>query len=222
MPRCITTPQFYIPTLRSHKIERTNNRNIYEIMYTDCDGIESEELEEKANENEIDKWIGISDEEKCEKIRSFWISLNERTKKKTIIKAPLYGSDVKGSLFPNNMTEWNINNFKGVDSLIHKMNRAKWMDGIHTSFLYFGTRDSAFAFHFEDCKLNSISYNHYGAPKIWYGIAEEYGVDVERMVRLATPNNICSQILQHKSILIKPEAFVENQIPYTMVCSFLK
>lgn len=39
--------------------------------------------------------------------------------------------------------------------------------GLHTSYLYLGTKHSFFPIHVEDANLLSINYLHFGHPKVW-------------------------------------------------------
>lgn len=42
---------------------------------------------------------------------------------------------------------------------------------------------STFCWHFEDLMLHSINYNHYGKPKLWYGIPESHREKFDRVVK---------------------------------------
>ena len=53
----------------------------------------------------------------------------------------------------------------------------KW----HNNFI--GMKFSTFCWHYEDLMLNSINYNHYGKPKLWYSIPCDERVKFEKVVR---------------------------------------
>lgn len=132
--------------------------------------------------------------------------MRERTKegKKDLKSAPVYATDVPGILMSSQIERWNINNFKHPDSLIHGMEPENWLAGVYTSYLYIGTQGTVFSFHVEDYNLNSISFNHYGAPKVWYGIPESYSAEFEKFCKGAFPKIYkgCSAPLRHKTLLV--------------------
>lgn len=85
--------------------------------------------------------------------RDYWRSLN--------FNPPLYGSDVKGSLFETD-SSWNLNNLRGL--LSSGLDDAR-IAGINDPYFYFGAWRTTFAWHCEDLHLPSINYLHYGRPK---------------------------------------------------------
>ncbi|XP_044019537.1 lysine-specific demethylase 4A-like [Aphidius gifuensis] len=84
----------------------------------------------------------------------------------------LYAPDIKFSIFErmyNNdptQSSWNLSNFKSHLSRI-KNEDNKTVEGIHTPFVYCGSKWSSFPIHLEDYTLISINYHFYGLPKIW-------------------------------------------------------
>lgn len=137
------------------------------------------------------------------RIKSFWTSLSKRAENGQKQKCSLYASDVKGSLFSKDLEVWNIDRFKPKESLIHKMKEDDWMEGIHRSYLYIGTRDSLFSFHVEDWNLNSISFLHCGAPKVWYAVAEKDGAAFEELCKQGLQDYVaCDQPMRHKTVFI--------------------
>ena len=46
------------------------------------------------------------------------------------------------------------------------------ISGINMPWLYIGMKYSTFCWHYEDLMLYSVNYNHWGKPKIWYGVPE--------------------------------------------------
>lgn len=93
----------------------------------------------------------------------FWDNLH--------LPSPLYGCDVKGSLFDaEDETPWNLRN---LDSCLQDGLGKTTLDGINAPYLYFGNFRSMFAWHVEDLNLASINFQHYGKPKYWYGISKK-------------------------------------------------
>jgi hypothetical protein len=92
----------------------------------------------------------------------FWSSLD--------MHPPLYGSDVKGSLFKDSEKagQWDLRN---LDSCLSDGMGHKVLEGINSPYLYFGSHRTMFAWHVEDYNMASINFQHFGAPKIWYGIS---------------------------------------------------
>jgi hypothetical protein len=94
----------------------------------------------------------------------FWGSLDE--------SSPLYGSDVPGSLFSDrdDPGQWDLRN---LDSCLRDGMGQLTLDGINSPYLYFGSHRTMFAWHVEDYNMASINFQHYGAPKVWYGISRK-------------------------------------------------
>lgn len=63
-----------------------------------------------------------------------------------------------------------------------------------------------FAWHVEDLNMCSINFNHYGAPKFWYGISRSDYKKFENFVKTRIPERFieCDQFLRHKTTLINP------------------
>lgn len=57
------------------------------------------------------------------------------------------------------------------------------MSGINVAWMYVGMKFSTFCWHFEDLMLPSINYNHYGKPKLWYGVPENNREKFDKAVR---------------------------------------
>lgn len=149
---------------------------------------------------------------------SVWSSINKRASIKT--REPIYASDIEGTLFPETMKRWNLNRFTPNDSVLHEMNEDEWMKGIHYSFLYIGSKGSMFSFHVEDQNLNSISYLHEGAPKVWYGVPLEDSPQFEELVKKGTNDYTdCDKPMRHKSIFTNRKLLESAKFDITEVCS---
>jgi hypothetical protein len=68
--------------------------------------------------------------------------------------------------------------FPGTDSIL---NQLPPIDGVHKPYLYFARYGTVFPLHFENGKLHSVSYLHFGAPKVWIGIHLE---DTEKLLKI--------------------------------------
>ena len=96
--------------------------------------------------------------------KKFWSALD--------LQSPLYGSDVSGSLFvdEDQAKAWDLRN---LDSCLRDGMGDSVLNGINSPYLYFGSNRTMFAWHVEDYNMASINFQHYGAPKIWYGISRK-------------------------------------------------
>lgn len=61
--------------------------------------------------------------------------------------------------------------------------RSKDISGINIPWLYIGMKYSTFCWHYEDLMLSSINYNHWGKPKLWYGVPEDNKDKFEKAVK---------------------------------------
>jgi jumonji domain-containing protein 2 len=91
------------------------------------------------------------------------------------------------------------------------------LDGVNSSYLYFGMWRALFAWHTEDCDLYSVNYLHYGAPKFWYAVAPEDRERFEILAQGMVPEmwRACPEFLRHKELLISPTLLEQNGIPFT-------
>ena len=153
--------------------------------------------------------------------REFW--------KKVAYDPPTYCADVAGTLFDAPSDDatsddadarlakgWDVSR---LDSLLSRTLKEKniTLDGVNSSYLYFGMWRALFAWHTEDCDLYSVNYLHYGAPKFWYAIAPEDRERFEILAQGMVPEmwRACPEFLRHKELLISPTLLEQNGIPFT-------
>lgn len=188
----------------------------------------------------------------------------------------LYGIDNHFSLFGDGCKMWNLNKFTNKESLIHQVcNRTylcylgrtylgriyvtmsipilfvqddvKMIPGIHDPYLYIGQVFSSFAIHLEDGNLNSINYNHEGAPKLWYNmrnkisngncavqywkknicvyfftfnryfVPESENTKLEKLIETLHEKEQCCFEIRHKYFLIPPSVLREHNIQFARV-----
>lgn len=82
---------------------------------------------------------------------------------------------------------WNLNNIpKLPESLLQYLDED--INGVIVPWMYIGMLFSTFCWHAEDHNFYSISYNHFGAPKTWYGIPGNRAADFEQVMKKLTPD----------------------------------
>ena len=115
--------------------------------------------------------------ERCEELETnYWKSL--------MFNNPLYGADMPGSLFDDNITtSWNVARLPNLLDVLGQK-----VPGVNTAYLYLGMWKATFAWHLEDVDLYSINYIHFGAPKQWYSISQEDAPRFEQAMKSKTPN----------------------------------
>lgn len=72
--------------------------------------------------------------------RKFWRELG-------LGEACWYGADMKGSLFTDETTSWNVAH---LPNLLNRLNLKRKLPGVNTPYLYWGMWAAAFAWHVED------------------------------------------------------------------------
>ena len=115
---------------------------------------------------------------------------------------PIYGADVKGSLFDTNIP-WNLNELKTI--LNDGLGSTK-IYGINDPYFYFGAWRTVFAWHTEDLDLPSINFLHYGNPKFWYTVGRHDGKKLEAVAKKYFPESFakCDEHMRHKTTMINP------------------
>ncbi|KAG9343245.1 hypothetical protein JZ751_014225 [Albula glossodonta] len=131
---------------------------------------------------------------------------------------PIYGADVSGSLYDQDVAEWNIGHLHTVLDMVEQES-GTIIKGVNTPYLYFGMWKTTFAWHTEDMDLYSISYLHFGEPKSWYAIPPEHGKRLERLATGFFPGSSqgCNAFLRHKMNLISPSILKKYCIPFQRV-----
>lgn len=140
--------------------------------------------------------------------RIFW--------KNIFVQPSIYGADVSGSLYDNDVEEFNLTKLNTIlDNIGHDYGVT--IQGVNTAYLYFGMWKTSFCWHTEDMDLYSINYLHFGAPKSWYCIAPEHGKRFERLAASFFPHcfRTCRAFLRHKTTLISPQILKKYSIPFS-------
>ncbi|XP_045846380.1 lysine-specific demethylase 4B isoform X9 [Meles meles] len=94
--------------------------------------------------------------------------------------SPIYGADISGSLYDDDVAQWNIGSLRTILDMVER-ECGTIIEGVNTPYLYFGMWKTTFAWHTEDMDLYSINYLHFGEPKSWYAIPPEHGKRLERL-----------------------------------------
>lgn len=147
----------------------------------------------------------------CDELeRKFWKNLT--------FNPPLYGADVSGSLYDQDVAEWNIGGLHTILDAVETESDMK-TNMINRPHLHFGMWKSALAWHTEDMDLYSINYLHFGDPKSWYVVPPEHGRRLERLAKGFFPGNAqsCEAFLRHKMTLISPSILKKYGIPFEKV-----
>lgn len=127
--------------------------------------------------------------------------------------AAIYGEGVHGTITDPDLEFWNLNNLPSI------LDNAGLMEGITSSYLYFGMWKTAFAFHTEDMDLYSINLLHFGASKTWYAIPPSYAKKFEEECAKAFPKTarVCQSFLRHKTTFLSPLWLKNHGIPFDTV-----
>ncbi|KAM0001779.1 putative chromatin remodeling & transcription regulator FYR family [Helianthus debilis subsp. tardiflorus] len=142
----------------------------------------------------------------------------------------LYGADLEtctfGSGFPTVSCQvlgldekyvksgWNLNNFPKLQRSLLKYESSD-ISGVLVPWLYIGMCFSSFCWHVEDHHMYSINYLHWGAPKMWYGVAGKDAVKLEAAMRKHLPNLFAEQPdLLHKLVTqLSPTILKSEGVP---------
>uniref|UniRef100_A0A672MM87 [histone H3]-trimethyl-L-lysine(9) demethylase n=1 Tax=Sinocyclocheilus grahami TaxID=75366 RepID=A0A672MM87_SINGR len=132
--------------------------------------------------------------------------------------SPIYGADVSGTLYDEDIEEWNIGHLNSILDVIEE-DCGVSIQGVNTPYLYFGMWKTSFSWHTEDMDLYSINYLHFGEPKSWYAIPPEHGKRLERLAIGFFPNSFksCEAFMRHKMTLISPSVLKKYSIPFDKI-----
>lgn len=140
--------------------------------------------------------------------RIFW--------KNIFLQPSIYGADVPGSLYDDDVNEFNLTK---LDTILDHMKEdyGITIQGVNTAYLYFGMWKTSFSWHTEDMDLYSINYLHFGEPKSWYCIAPEHGKRFERLAQSFFTDLFlkCKAFLRHKTTMISPRILKMHAIPFS-------
>ncbi|CDW79070.1 lysine-specific demethylase 5b [Stylonychia lemnae] len=125
---------------------------------------------------------------------------------------------------------WNLNNLYKQEGSLMQFPRSKDISGINIPWLYVGMKYSTFCWHYEDLMLYSINYNHWGKPKLWYGVSEDYREKFEKAVKTKVallfkkdPNllmDIITMISPHYLVQQKVKVYKTLQMPGEFILTF--
>nr|XP_019954052.1 PREDICTED: lysine-specific demethylase 4B-like isoform X1 [Paralichthys olivaceus] len=132
--------------------------------------------------------------------------------------SPIYGADVSGSIYDEDIREWNIGHLNTLLDMVEQ-ECGIVIEGVNTPYLYFGMWKTTFAWHTEDMDLYSINYLHFGQSKSWYAIPPEHGKRLERLAQGFFPGSSqgCDAFLRHKMTLISPSILKKYSIPFDRI-----
>ncbi|XP_023572578.1 lysine-specific demethylase 4B isoform X2 [Octodon degus] len=132
--------------------------------------------------------------------------------------SPIYGADISGSLYDDDVSQWNIGSLRTILDMVER-ECGTIIEGVNTPYLYFGMWKTTFAWHTEDMDLYSINYLHFGEPKSWYAIPPEHGKRLERLAIGFFPGSSqgCDAFLRHKMTLISPIILKKYGIPFSRI-----
>ena len=99
-------------------------------------------------------------------------------------------------------TGWNLNNIATSKGSLLQYLRTP-INGINVPWLYVGMLFASFCWHNEDNYFYSISYNHFGATKQWYGVPGDSAAQFEKV---SLPMGIVHVLLQYISTDIGADA----------------
>ncbi|XP_037325216.2 lysine-specific demethylase 4B [Pungitius pungitius] len=132
--------------------------------------------------------------------------------------SPIYGADVSGSIYDEDIQEWNIGHLNTLLDMVEQ-ECGIVIEGVNTPYLYFGMWKTTFAWHTEDMDLYSINYLHFGQSKSWYSVPPEHGKRLERLAKGFFPGSSqgCDAFLRHKMTLISPSILKKYGIPFDRI-----
>lgn len=111
---------------------------------------------------------------------------------------------------------WNLNNISLAPNSILQHVKVG-INGINVPWVYFGNLFSTFCWHNEDNYLYSINYNHFGAPKLWYGVpgTVQHAEGLERVFKsyLSLKMRDVPDLLHHITTMFSPRLLEAENVP---------
>uniref|UniRef100_K3WE24 [Histone H3]-trimethyl-L-lysine(4) demethylase n=1 Tax=Globisporangium ultimum (strain ATCC 200006 / CBS 805.95 / DAOM BR144) TaxID=431595 RepID=K3WE24_GLOUD len=110
--------------------------------------------------------------------------------------------------------DWNLNNLpKLPGSVLQHLDED--IKGVMVPWIYMGMCFSTFCWHVEDHNFYSMSYNHCGAPKTWYGVPCGKADHFEETMRKLTPELFGSQPDLHLQLvtMFSPATLIKHGVP---------
>lgn len=134
------------------------------------------------------------------------------------IAPPIYGADVNATLFDNDVEDWNLNRLPSILNIL-KTDCNESIEGVNSSFLYFGMWKTSFPFHTEDRELYSINYLHFGEPKTWYCVPPQHANRLEKFLQTKFKEyySNCRGFIRHKIFFVSPKILHHYGIPVNKV-----
>ncbi|XP_055330868.1 probable lysine-specific demethylase 4A [Paramacrobiotus metropolitanus] len=188
-------------------VKQTSTRGAYEVRNTERPSMTVGELRKHALEKNL---VYAFAEEMDDIERNFW--------KQLTINPPVYGADTSGSLFDEDVDQWNISRLPSIlDTINEEYGIA--IQGVNTPYLYYGMWRAFFGWHTEDLDLYSINYIHDGAAKFWYSISPQNGRRFERLAAALFPDQHkkCHAFLRHKSSMISHTILKSSGVPFNKI-----
>ncbi|CAL1299583.1 unnamed protein product [Larinioides sclopetarius] len=187
--------------------EVTGSQGLYQQLNIQMKAMTVKEFEQLANSTRYTTPMHF-DYEDLE--RKYW--------KNITFNSPIYGADVSGSLYDDDVNEFNIQRLNTILDLV-KEDYEIQIEGVNTAYLYFGMWKTTFAWHTEDMDLYSINYLHFGAPKSWYVVPPEHGRRLERLAAgfFHQSHQVCAAFLRHKMTIISPSTLKLFSIPFQKI-----
>eukprot|EP00102_Acyrthosiphon_pisum_P005092 XP_001949351.3 PREDICTED: probable lysine-specific demethylase 4B [Acyrthosiphon pisum] len=219
----VVPPPQWIPRKKSYLSEDIMNINIPAPQYQNVIGklgvYQQRNIIEQNNSMTVEVYKSMAESPKYNTPSFSDYNDLERKYWKYIMynRNPLYGADVSGSITDTDVNEWNINKLDTILDLVEKDYGMK-IDGVNSSYLYFGMWKTSFPWHTEDMDLYSINYIHYGSPKSWYAIPPSQGRRFEMLAsNYFQDSKICSAFLRHKMYLMSPTVLKTNGIKFDKI-----
>lgn len=221
---------YILNEIGEQSFKKTEKGEIYEVnMINRTKKMDFSAFKGLCDESEGGASDGVSfekwDDEKVKAgIDEYWTEMTDRCKSpQNWKKKPVfYGAGIPGTFFTDDVVGFNPNKIDPEYSVIHRIEKERFIDGIHTPMLYIGQKKSAFPMHGEDHYYWGMSYNHGGAPKVWYVVERSFWKDIINLANKSIKRKKnCDHLLMHKMSMITPNAMDAAGIKYSIVWIFL-